>query len=182
MGWADSYTLRKVAREIDRKHQAGNLSLSLPLSYQFAHFLYLCTVSSQGALFSVLIVIQGSSIVITHQMLSRHFIVFFSFFSFTLFPPPQSESLYHPFWCFCFFLCGPLSILLFPPSVNAVIAVRGSIGRDGEKWKKHEEGGALLLVTSWIVWGGVGWVCGCVWGGGDCEGGCVVMAMRSSLC
>lgn len=174
MGWADSYTLRKVAREIDRKHQAGNLSLSLPLSYQFAHFLYLCTVSSQGALFfsflfsfSVLIVIQGSSIVITHQMLSRHFIVFFSFFSFTLFPPPQSESLYHPFWCFCFFLCGPLSILLFPPSVNAVIAVRGSIGRDGEKWKKHEEGGALLLVTSWIVWGGVGWG-GCVgvFGGG----------------
>lgn len=57
--------------------------------------------------------------------------------------------------------------------------MRGSIGRDGEKWKKHEEGGALLLVTSWIVWGGVGWVCV---GGGDCEGGCVVMAMRSSLC
>lgn len=188
MGWADSYTLRKVAREIDRKHQAGNLSLSLPLSYQFAHFLYLCTVSSQGALFfsflfsfSVLIVIQGSSIVITHQMLSRHFIVFFSFFSFTLFPPPQSESLYHPFWCFCFFLCGPLSILLFPPSVNAVIAVRGSIGRDGEKWKKHEEGGALLLVTSWIVWGGVGWVCGCVWGG-EIVKGVVLLWQWDLLC
>lgn len=129
--------------------------------------------------FSVLIVIQGSSIVITHQMLSRHFIVFFSFFSFTLFPPPQSESLYHPFWCFCFFLCGPLSILLFPPSVNAVIAVRGSIGRDGEKWKKHEEGGALLLVTSWIVWGGVG-VCVCV--GGEIVKGVVLLWQWDLLC
>lgn len=53
----------------------------------------------------------------------------------------------------------------------------GSIGRDGEKWKKHEEGVLFYLLRAGLF--GVGWVCV---GGGDCEGGCVVMAMRSSLC
>lgn len=127
--------------------------------------------------FSILIVIYSSSVLITHQMLSRHFRVFF--FS-LLFPASQQDSLYHPFWSFCFSLCGSLAILLFPPSVNAVIAVRGSIGRDGERWKENVRGaGREGEVIFHLLQAGCGGEALMVVGG---EWGCVVMAMRSSLC
>lgn len=89
--------------------------------------------------------------VITHQMLPCCLSYFYCCFYSSFFPPLTSEqiSYHHPFWS-VFFDSPPLvlplsspqsSLFLFPPSVNAVIAVSGCIWtRERERERKRERG------------------------------------------
>lgn len=87
-----------------------------------------------------------SFLLITAIKSFSHCVYFFYLFIY-LFFTNHSSSLCHPFWSVFLFLplwfslCPPLSHFLFPslqsPSVNAVMAVSGCVGRDGERERER---------------------------------------------